>query len=463
MRVSLCMIVKNEEANLSKCLRSAADLVDEVIVVDTGSTDQTKEVAAQFGAKVFDFVWIDDFGAARNESLRHATGNWIFWMDGDDRLDEENRKKLRKLFDNLHNENVAYAMKCRCLADVQADTPTLVDHIRLFRNRPEVRWRYRVHEQILPGIRGVGGEVVASDVAIQHVGYVDPAVRRKKQERDLRILELDRAENPDEPFILFNLGWSYEESRRPAEALPLLRRSLELSHPADSIVRKLFTLIMECHRQLRQPAEALAVCREGQRYYPEDAQLLFQEALMRREAGDLTGAEGCLLRLLETNEEPHFASVVEGLRGYKARHSLAVIYRETGRVTEAEAQWNAALREHPGFSSAWLGLGELYLAQGRTQELDGVITHLDGVAGTVLRARWHMARQEFQAACALLDEAISNTPEDVWLWIVLSHALLQEGKNWDRAEGALRTVLKLDPDNIEAQNNLAVLMHQRKK
>ena len=77
-RASLCVIARNEEANLSACLASAADLVHEIIVIDTGSTDRTKEVAASFGARVFDFPWCDDFSAARNESLRHATGDWIF-------------------------------------------------------------------------------------------------------------------------------------------------------------------------------------------------------------------------------------------------------------------------------------------------------------------------------------------------------------------------------------------------
>src|SRR5579884_2195452 len=89
-RVSLCMIVRNEESNLPSCLELIREIVDEIIVVDTGSTDKTKEVAANLGAKVFDFPWKDSFASARNESLRHATGEWIFWMDADDRMDREN-------------------------------------------------------------------------------------------------------------------------------------------------------------------------------------------------------------------------------------------------------------------------------------------------------------------------------------------------------------------------------------
>jgi GT2 family glycosyltransferase/tetratricopeptide (TPR) repeat protein len=469
-RVSLCMIVKNEEANLAACLFSAGDLVDEIVVVDTGSTDATKAVARECGARVYDFTWVDDFAAARNESLRHATGDWIFWLDGDDRVDEENRRKLKDLFARLKDDNIAYSMKCRCLPDPQTGTATVVDHVRLFRNHSDIRWKYRVHEQILPAVRGLGGSVHASEIVIEHTGYVDAALRRKKQERDSRILELDRAEHPDDPFILFNLGWSYEELRKPAEALRLLQRSLELSHPSDSIVRKLYTLIMECHRQLGQPAEALGVCQEGRRYYPDDAQLLFQEALLRRELRDLAGAEACLVRLISTSEGPHFASVAEGLRGHKARHNLAVIYQEQGRVAEAEAQWKSASSEQPGFTPAWIGLGDLYLSQRRLSDLDDVLGHLEGsgsldgqsrVAAAALRARCSMARGEFGSARRVLEEAIRETPNDVWLLVILSHALLQEGSDWDAAEAALRKVLEIDPKNIEARNNLAILLRQR--
>jgi len=99
--ISICMIVRNEEKKLPGCLESCAGLGNEIIVVDTGSTDRTKEVAAGMGAKVFDFPWIDDFAAARNESIRHATGDWILWMDADERIDQGNREKLRALFELL--------------------------------------------------------------------------------------------------------------------------------------------------------------------------------------------------------------------------------------------------------------------------------------------------------------------------------------------------------------------------
>ncbi len=165
LRISLCLIVKNGEATLPACLRSSADLVTEMIVVDTGSNDRTKEIAASLGAGVFDFAWVDSFAAARNESLRHATGDWIFWLDADESLDDDNRAKLKALFDQLGDEPAGYVLRQRSAHFHPGDAPTLVDQCRLFRNHPDIRWSYRVHEQILPALRRLGHPQRFTDIS----------------------------------------------------------------------------------------------------------------------------------------------------------------------------------------------------------------------------------------------------------------------------------------------------------
>lgn len=466
--VSLSMIVKNEEHNLPACLESVADLVHEIIVVDTGSVDRTKEVAARFGAKIFDFPWVDSFAAARNESLKHATGEWVFWMDADDRLDPENRDRLGRLLANLPAGMAGYAMKCLCVPDEQTKAATVVDHLRLFRNHPELFWKYRVHEQILPALRRLGATVHWSDVVVQHVGYRDGAIRSKKLERDLRLLLMEQAEQPDDPFTLFNLGSVYQELGKLADALPLFKRSLQGSEPSDSIVRKLYALIAQCHNHLGQQADALQACRQGRSLFPEDAELLFQEGITLRHLGDADGAINAWEKLLQAPEGAHFASVNTGIRGHLTRHNLATTYLERGHLDAAEGHWRASLAERNDYVPAWLGLAEIAAKRDSIESLEKIIERLyqcddTAIEAPLLQARLHLARKDFEAARQLLAKIIGGNPDELGPRVILSHVLLQEGCDWQAAEQALRDILAIDPQHKEAKQNLQVLLHQQQR
>jgi glycosyltransferase involved in cell wall biosynthesis len=184
------MIVCNEEANLPACLHSVADLVHETIVVDTGSTDHTKDVARALGAQVHDFAWIDSFAAARNESLKYATGDWIFWLDADDRIDNGNRAKLASLFAGLKDENAAYVMQQRSQLQFSKRSVLVMEQVRLFRNHPQIRWQNRIHELISPAVIRLGGQPRATDIVIDHLGYRERSWRAAKHERNLRLLRI---------------------------------------------------------------------------------------------------------------------------------------------------------------------------------------------------------------------------------------------------------------------------------
>jgi glycosyltransferase involved in cell wall biosynthesis len=349
-KVSLTMIVRNEEANLPDCLESASGVFDEIVIVDTGSTDRTLEIAHSFGARVFDFVWVDDFAAARNAALARATGDYVFWLDADDRIEPPQRSKLKELLASLDRDDnqTAYVVRCSCDPDASGGGATVVDHIRLFPNREEVRWTYRVHEQILPSLRQAGVEVRWTDVTVRHVGYNDPALRKRKLERDSKILEAELDERPDDPFVLFNLGSIAIERQDGRAALDYLRRSLQGSAPSDSITRKLYALIARAHQILKDPHAALQVCAEGRAVFPDDAELLFREAVLRRHGGDRAGAEACWRQILTLKRPDKFSSVDMGIYGQLTRRNLAVLAEERGDRTEAAQLWAGVLTECPG-------------------------------------------------------------------------------------------------------------------
>jgi hypothetical protein len=242
------MIVRDEEQNLAACLESVADLMDEIVVVDTGSTDGTRDIARRFGARVFDFPWVDSFAAARNESIRHATGDWILCLDADERLSGASRTKLQRLLAGLGLENKAYGMTFLYLPEPGNLLTTEVKRVRLHRHHPQVRWRNRICEDIMPDLHALGFDVEWTDITIDHVGFQDPAARARKCERNLRLFQMDYVEDAGNPYTLFALGRMYHALERPADALPLLQRGLEHVNAGDPLGRGLHRLIVECHR-----------------------------------------------------------------------------------------------------------------------------------------------------------------------------------------------------------------------
>ena len=360
-RVSLTMIVRNEEENLPHCLESARDLFDEIVIVDTGSTDRTPEIAREFGARVFDFVWVDDFAAARNAALARAKGDFAFWLDADDVIDPPERAKLERLLAGLRVDDPAgYVVRCAC--DPEPDGTggqTVVDHIRLFPVREDVRWTYRVHEQILPSLRCVNVPVRWTDVTVRHTGYTDPALRERKLQRDAKILENELAERPDDPFVLFNLGSIAVERQDWPTALEHLRRSLRGSAPTDSITRKLFALIARCHQMLGDLPGALAVCGEGLSFDADDAELLFRKAVAHRKCGEPREAETCWRRILTLRRPEQFCSVDQGIYGHLTLRNLAVLASERHDPTEAARLWRRVLAECPQDPEATAVLGRL--------------------------------------------------------------------------------------------------------
>lgn len=162
-KISLCMIVKNEEEVLRQCLTSVKDLCDEIIIVDTGSTDKTKEIAQEFTQKIFDFEWIDDFSAARNFAFSKATMDYIFWMDADDILLEEDQKKFKQLKAELDGAVDAVSMIYNIAFD-EAGNPTFsYRRNRLVKRARNFKWIGAVHEYL-----EVGGNILSSDIAITH-------------------------------------------------------------------------------------------------------------------------------------------------------------------------------------------------------------------------------------------------------------------------------------------------------
>ncbi|MFC5650752.1 glycosyltransferase [Paenibacillus solisilvae] len=162
--VSLCMIVKDEEKVLGRCIDSIRDLVDEIIIVDTGSSDRTKEIAAGYTSRVFDLEWMDDFAAARNYSFEQATMEYIMWLDADDVLYEKDRSKFADLKQSLSWEPDAVIFDYHLAFDAAGNATAASRRYRLIKRSQGYRWRNPVHEYL----DVTGGKVLQTDIAVSH-------------------------------------------------------------------------------------------------------------------------------------------------------------------------------------------------------------------------------------------------------------------------------------------------------
>lgn len=219
--ISLCMIAKDEEDCIAESLNSVKDLADEMIVVDNGSSDKTKEIAKQCGAHVIENTWQGDFSQARNLSLSKATGDWILILDADEVISEKDHGRLRKLIQNKDMEGYipivrTYTHERRLNdwypSDDYAECKEYPGYIieqplRLFRNKKGYRFIGKVHESIIPSIENAGGKIGICQVPLHHYGDVRPKEKMEtKQRRYIQICEEQLRQNPDDIKIRYELA-----------------------------------------------------------------------------------------------------------------------------------------------------------------------------------------------------------------------------------------------------------------
>jgi glycosyltransferase involved in cell wall biosynthesis len=228
--LSLCMIVKNEERNLPRCLDSVRDLAGELIVVDTGSTDGTPRIAAGYGAEVlpFDFTVVD-FAAARNHAMAHAHGRWILMLDADEILERASAPMLERLV--ALDENAGYFLE-RHNHSSDSQNPTTDYVVRLFPNRPNLRYRGRVHETIDSSILSGGGRLHKTGIRIDHNFAADREARRCKNRWYIGILKEEIAADPSDDSRLDFLAAEYHQLEMFDEATEIAERIARL-RPLD--------------------------------------------------------------------------------------------------------------------------------------------------------------------------------------------------------------------------------------
>ena len=356
------MIVKNEAATLPRCLGSVQGWVDEIVVLDTGSTDDTITIAEGWGAQVPTFRWCDDFAVARNEALKAVQGDWVLVLDADEVLVPEIGPQLRQAIDqpdylviNLMREEVG----------AQQSPYSLMS--RLFRRHPDIYFARPYHALIDDSVAALREREshwqigYLPDVAIRHDGYQPEAIAQgHKQQRAQAAMESFLAQNPQDAYVCSKLGALYVQMGRPQEGVALLQRGLS-TQPQDAAT------LYELHYHLGTTFGALGQTAVAQQHY----QVALQQSLP-----DLLkiGAYNNWANLLLAQ-----GNLAEARRWYErlvkiqptlalAHYNLGLTLRAMGDLPGAIAAYQQALQLNPNHAEAYQNLGVALLKQGQLVE-----------------------------------------------------------------------------------------------
>ena len=336
MNVSLCMIVKNEEALLELCLKSIASMVDEIVIVDTGSIDRTKEIAFRYTDKVYDFIWVNDFAAARNYSLSKASNEYILVLDSDEIVEEIDMDAIKELV-HRHPDKIGRLLRINEFRRKENKYKYSERVNRLF-SKYYYKYEGTIHEQIIPIRECIPAEITETyliPMTIRHSGYEgDLQIRKRKTERNISLLKAAQERNTDDPYILYQLGKSYYMEEDYGKACEYFGQALyfdldpRLEYVQDMVESYGYSLINS--EQYDTALQLLNVYEE----FSRSADFIFLVALILMNHGSFTEA------VQEFEKAASFSEAkMEGVNGYLAFYNIGVIYECLGEFGKAKQSY----------------------------------------------------------------------------------------------------------------------------
>ncbi len=334
MKISLCMIVKNEEKYIKMCLENAMKLADEAIVVDTGSTDRTKVIIEEFDSniKIIDSKWEDDFSKARNISIEHATGDWLLIIDADEKLLCD-PKKVREKLENADSDG--YKIPLYNISSASTVIYSAV-YCKLFRNNKGYKYKGSIHENInVPNMEKDNYIIEEKICKVIHYGYLYSVVKeRGKSDRNLKILKKQLKENQNDPYIYYNIGACYEAAGDNEKALEYYFECNKVASKKSLTRITLYEIdmskrIAECLVKLGKYSECIEMIDNllSDTAYEGFVDLEYIQGFCYYLEKDYKTAILCFEKCIEMGETKKFISVL-GMGSFKAKFVMAKCYIE---------------------------------------------------------------------------------------------------------------------------------------
>ncbi|MDQ2871543.1 MAG: glycosyltransferase [Candidatus Eremiobacteraeota bacterium] len=468
--ISLCMIVKDEERFLDACLSSVAAYVDEINIVDTGSTDGTLEIARRFGARIQVHPWRNDFAWARNQSLAMATRRWILQLDADEELIAESVQALLSL-KTVPAHLTALWIRCSNRSDQYHGTGNLSHAItRIFPNHERVRFVQPIHEFVSldNGVLGIGA--VPSPIKILHHGYMSDVVgKRDKLGRNLAIIEAAVEREPQEPFHWYNLGVTSYLKGANEGAVRAFERMWELSKdaPRGFTPNGLQIWADTLSERLNEPARGLEIAAIALRYAPRYANAHFSagKALMMLQRYDESRAMYEAAIADGVHNDAQFV-VDEEVSVWKAQSEIGAIYAMTGDDSKAIEWFERGLANRPGVAPLRLNRARAFERVGRLVEAEAEFRWLYDQVGDeqgVLNAVNFFLRHPGKESDALDIIEASHRSLSTYAAVTLLVAAAAVTQRLQRGTGEryLQIALERSPGSADALNALEAIYAAR--
>lgn len=380
--LSLCMIAKNEEENIGRALESVKDIVDEMIVVDTGSTDSTVKIAESYGAKVYYYEWNNNFSDAKNFALEKAAGDWILLMDADDELVREDKQKLLDLLKNA-DYDVYFMDTLSFVGDRPGNDIVMNINVRLIRNGKGIKFSGAIHEQIGPGSGGTVEDLKmrSERIRFNHYGYLNKnVVDKNKRRRNIEILEKELENDNNNGFLLFGMGNEYFALHNFEKALEYYNKAYENFKPDLGYSPKLIIRMVMTLHELKKYDEELDMIEKGLKYFPDFTDLEYLRACLFHRLGRYTLAIKSLEKCIYLGEPKSYLNFIVGVGTFKPYHALAEIYFDMGDYQEAYNCCIKCLKIKPDFYPCFEKIAQIYFkADDRNKEMDYIKRQLESL------------------------------------------------------------------------------------
>ncbi len=464
------MIVKNEERFLDQCLRSVQGIVDEICIVDTGSTDRTVEIATSFGARVEHREWRNDFAWARNEALKMATRRWILMLDADEELKPESVPALTALKGSPADTTGVW-IRCYNRSDDYRGTGEMSHAlVRIFPNNPRIAFRGMIHEFVtLDG--GTNGLVaVNAPISIVHHGYLKEVVEsRDKAKRNFEIVQAMAEADPTDPFAWFNVGttaFMMQDFATARDALEKMR-TLNGETPRGFIANGYSVLAEIYCDKLGDPKKGEEISRAALKFSPHYANAHFQlgKALVAQQRFD--EARAAFLDAIEDGNYSHLQFVVDDqVSIWKAHSEIGSSYVIQSDDRRAVEWFRKGLANAPNVQPLMLNLARALERLGELDEARALFKRVREEFrddfGTVDYVNFLLRRQEGEAALGVIDASHADLGDAVAVQLLIAAAQLSvKLRGNDGAIAYLEAAAERAPGNAEVLNLLEALYRER--